>query len=66
MYIDRLPQLQKYFNIYTDSSNYQLGGVVIQEGHPIACCSNKINQSQINYNTMDKGFFIYCLLSEMF
>ena len=42
------------FEIHTDSSDYQLGGVVSQRGKPIAFFSRKLNSAQGNYTTTDK------------
>ena len=41
-----LPDYSKPFQIYTDASDYQLGGVIQQEGKPLAFYSRKLNKAQ--------------------
>jgi RNase H-like domain found in reverse transcriptase len=41
--------LNKVFDIHTDASDYQLGSVISQEGHPIAFYSRKLSETQRNY-----------------
>ena len=49
-----LPDYSKPFQIYTDASDYQLGGVIQQEGKPLAFYSRKLNATQKNYTTEKK------------
>ena len=37
------------FEVYTDSSDYQLGGVIVQNGRPLAFYSRKLRGAQLNY-----------------
>ena len=49
-----LPDYSKPFQIYTDASDYQLGGVIQQNGKLLAFYSRKLNKAQKNYTTEEK------------
>merc|ERR1712020_460572 len=50
----KFPDFTKPFVIHTDASNYQLGGVISQDNHPIAYYSKKLNKHQLNYDITAK------------
>jgi hypothetical protein len=43
------PNFNKLSDIHTDASHLQLGGVISQDGKPIACYSHKLNPVQTHY-----------------
>ena len=48
------PDFTKPFVIYTDASKYQLGGVITQDGRPLAFYSRKLNDAQTRYTTTER------------
>ena len=48
------PYFNETFKIYTDSSAFQLGAVIIQKGKPITFYSIKITGSQQRYTVTDR------------
>jgi hypothetical protein len=40
------PNINIPFEIYTDSSDYQMGMVIMQNGHPVAYWARKLNEAQ--------------------
>ena len=47
----RQPDLELLFEVHTDSSDRALGGVLMQERHPVAFESRKLDAAEQRYNT---------------
>ena len=45
------PKFGKVFHIYADTSDTQLGGVILQNDKPLAFNTRKLNQAQSKYST---------------
>ena len=58
-----LVDVTKPFEIETDASDFALGGVLIQEGHPIAYESWKLNDAERRYTVSEKEMLpvVHCL-----
>ncbi len=46
------PDHNKWFDVYTDASDFQLGACIIQEGRLVAYFLQKLTKSHQNYTTM--------------
>ena len=45
------PDFAKDFHVYTDSSDYQLGAVIMEDDRPLAFYDRKLNSAQKRYTT---------------
>ena len=58
-----LPDLDLPFEVQMDASDRALGGVLVQEGHPVAFESRKLNGAEQKYSTHEKEMttMVHCL-----
>ena len=52
----KFPEYDMPFVITTDASDYTIGAVLSQEGHPICFVSRTLNNHEKNYSVTDKEF----------
>lgn len=58
-----LPDYSKPFEIHTDASDFAIGGVLMQERHPVAYESPKLNETERKYTVQEKKMtaVVHCL-----
>lgn len=58
-----LPNLERPFEVQTDASDFAIGGVLMQEGHPVAYESRKLNEAERRYTVQEKEMtaVVHCL-----
>ncbi|GMQ12089.1 hypothetical protein CsSME_00054546 [Camellia sinensis var. sinensis] len=58
-----LPDCAKAYEVQTDASDFAIGGVLMQDGHPIAYESRKLNDTERRYTVQEKEMtaIIHCL-----
>ena len=49
-----MPDFTQPFEVITDASDFVLGAVLVQDGHPIAYESRKLIPAEINYTVTEK------------
>ncbi|CAL5371561.1 unnamed protein product [Camellia sinensis] len=59
----RLPDFELPFELHTDASDKAIGGVLVQEGHPVAFESRKLNDAEKKYSAHEKEMtaVVHCL-----
>ena len=59
----KFPEFDKLFEVYTDASDFAIGGVLMQNGRSIAYESKKLDGCQRRWPTHEKEFFVvvHCL-----
>jgi len=59
----RLPEFDKPFEVHTDASDKAIGGVLVQDGHPIAFEGRKLHGAESRYLIHEKEMLavVHCL-----
>ena len=59
----KLPEFELPFEVHTDASDRAIGGVLVQEGHPLAFESRKLKEAEQHYSIHEKEMaaVMHCL-----
>jgi hypothetical protein len=59
----KLPDFHKDFEIHSDAFDFAIGGVLVQEGRPVAFESKKLSETKKRWSTHEKEIWavIHCL-----
>jgi len=59
----KLPDFDKDFEIHSDASDFTIGGILLQEGRPVAFESKKLNETERRWPAHEKEMWavIHCL-----
>jgi hypothetical protein len=59
----KLPNFDKEFEIHSDASDFAIGGVLVQDGRPVAFESKKLGETERRWPTHKKEMWavIHCL-----
>jgi hypothetical protein len=59
----KLPDFDKDFEIHSDASDFAIGGVLVQDGRPVAFESKKLSETERRWPTHEKEMWavIHCL-----
>ncbi len=59
----KLPDVDKDFEIHSDASDFAIGGVLVQDGRPVAFESKKLSETKRRWPTHEKEMWavIHCL-----
>lgn len=58
-----LPNVGKTFEVQTDASDFAIGGILMQVGHPVAYESRKLNEAERRFTVLEKEMtaVVHCL-----
>jgi len=54
----KLPNFDKEFEIHSNASDFAIGGILVQEGRPMAFESKKLSETERRWPTHEKEMYI--------